>query len=80
MMEKSLAPLVPGPNVLEVSARTADGQRLALERTVHFDPRTPGPRDLLLAEALRARTLETELAAAARAATPLTRSLQIQTQ
>lgn len=75
-----LAPLVPGSNVLEVSARTADGHSIALERTVHFDPRAPGPRDLLLAEALRVRSVETELAATARAATPLTRSLQIQTQ
>lgn len=54
--------LVPGPNQIRVRARTSQGVPLELLRDVVYHPRgQPTPADRELREALRVRTLETEL-------------------
>ena len=56
-------PLAAGENRLFIQAITTDGEALVSERTVHYAPSPGLPADLeSLAQALRLRTLETELA------------------
>lgn len=63
-----VVPLAPGDNHIAFVARDASGRELVVERRVRFDPREPQTLEEARAlaadlEALRARTLELELAA-----------------
>lgn len=69
--------LAPGENALRVTAVTRAGHRLESRRTVHFEP-APGSGDDVL-EALRVRTIETDLARRARTRAPR-RSLEVQVE
>jgi sugar phosphate isomerase/epimerase len=60
------APLVPGSNRLRISVVAQSGARTSLEREVRFEQTNDERRRFLLIEALRERTLETQLAAEAR--------------
>ena len=60
------APLVPGRNRLQVRVVAQSGAKLELEREVTFEQVQDEQRRQLLIQALRDRTLETELAAQAR--------------
>jgi hypothetical protein len=62
----ALAPLVPGENLLEISAIWEDGPRVAVRRIVHYERAVPETdeerrRAAALLSALRRRTRETEL-------------------
>lgn len=58
------APLAPGENVLEITARTRDGAEARVRRTVRFEQTETVPANLL--DDLADRTRETELAIRAR--------------
>jgi hypothetical protein len=59
-------PLVAGPNRLRIQAVARSGARSSVEREVRFEQIQDERRRELLIQALRERTLETELAAEAR--------------
>jgi hypothetical protein len=60
------APLVPGRNRLQIRVVAQSGAQLSVEREVTFEQVQDEQRRQLLIQALRDRTLETELAAEAR--------------
>jgi hypothetical protein len=60
------APLIPGTNRLQIRIVAQSGAHVSLERQVNFQQVEDEQRRRLLIQALRDRTLETELAAEAR--------------